>query len=465
MRVLSCALVAMIVATMSITAQIARGQSYSSAYDPRWQDSLWNEAIDLQDSGEHAQAIERLRRAAHLSRINEGLNAKSQLLYLRAEIASHRALNQLELADERQLYLSRIEATAVPSGPEKISALLAQGEWHQYALLQAIDDNEAAAARMGKAWNFYVKARNEALATYGESSELVPALEGMIRHQYISAARQGVGAALPGQINVYGQANGAPRSVFKRGLPFFARLQELRRDRLGVTREDQAQDFISMGDWAWWTGNRGHALGFYKSALALANGETVLTNDTEEQPASPTEVAPSTTPAGAQSEAQTATPQTSQANDQLSHNLAHAPNETPEVESVSSDGIAAVESTDTLENSLENPRFSVLESPVPLPAMRGFEPVLPVKESEANEQDLIVTFNVSKWGRAVNIQRTQDPVVEDSAVPRKIIRRLRSIRFRPVFVNGEPVESQTITWIFDLNTWSNPSETTKGTAA
>ena len=47
------------------------------AYDPRQQETLWNEAIYLQSSGQHSEAIEKLKRAAHLSRINVGLNAKS----------------------------------------------------------------------------------------------------------------------------------------------------------------------------------------------------------------------------------------------------------------------------------------------------------------------------------------------------------------------------------------------------
>jgi hypothetical protein len=464
MRMLSAALVALIAATMTITAHVAWGQAYTSAYDPRWQDSLWNEAIALQENGEHAQAIKRLRRAGHLSRINEGLNAKSQLLYLRAEIASHRALNQLELADERQLYLSRIEATVVPSGPEKISALLAQGEWHQYALLQAIDDNEGAAVRMQKAWNFYLRARDESLTTYGETSELIPALEGMIRNQYINAARQGVGAALPGQMNAFGQTNGAPRSIFKRGLPVFLNLQQLKRDRLGVSREMQADDLILMGDWAWWTGNRGYALDFYNSALALANGNVPREDTPEGVALLQEESAPEGIQIEESSGDQAPTSQASQISHQPNDSQAKALNAGPVGIPVNDVTMTVEKPANQPDSSLNDARFSILESPVPLPAVEGFEPVLPIKESEASEQDLIVTFNVSKWGKAINIQRIQDPVVEDSAVPRKIIRRLRSIRFRPAFVNGEPAESQTITWIFDLNTWSNSGKATKGTA-
>jgi len=49
------------------------------AYDPRQQESLWNTAIELQAQGRHEEAIPVLKRATHLSRISDGLNAASQL--------------------------------------------------------------------------------------------------------------------------------------------------------------------------------------------------------------------------------------------------------------------------------------------------------------------------------------------------------------------------------------------------
>ena len=84
------------------------------AYDPRQQESLWNTAIELQIQGRHEEAIPVLKRATHLSRISDGLNAASQLPYVRAEIRSYRALGELALADERHTYLSRIEKQVRP---------------------------------------------------------------------------------------------------------------------------------------------------------------------------------------------------------------------------------------------------------------------------------------------------------------------------------------------------------------
>ena len=102
-------LTALTVAMLTLTAPVAWGQATSfGAYDPRQAEVLWNEATRLQNEGQHLDAISKLKRAGHISRISDGLNARSQLPYLRAEIASLRALNELATADERQVYLSRI---------------------------------------------------------------------------------------------------------------------------------------------------------------------------------------------------------------------------------------------------------------------------------------------------------------------------------------------------------------------
>ena len=158
-----------------------------------------------------------------------------------------------------------------PQAPKKITALLRQAEWHQFALLEDIDEDEEATARMGKAWNFYRRALNESIATYGEdSAELFPALEGMVRAQYLLAGHRGIGASMPGRMDRERRDFAAGKSTFKRGLSVLVAMQQLNRDRLSVTREIQAQDMIRIADWAWWTGNRNYALNFYNTALALA---------------------------------------------------------------------------------------------------------------------------------------------------------------------------------------------------
>ena len=445
-------------ALLFAAAPHAFGQTgFFGAYDPRLQELLWNEAIELQQNGSHQEAIEKLKRAAHLSRINEGLDAKSQLPFVRAEISSHRALNQFVTADERHAYLSRIEASALPSGPEKITALLRQAEWHQFALLEDIDEDEEATARMGKAWNFYRRALNESIAAYGEdSAELLPALEGMVRAQYLLAGHRGIGASLPGRMDRERRDFAAGKSTFKRGLSVLVAMQQLNRDRLSVTREVQAQDLIRIADWAWWTGNRNYALDFYNTALALANGESLapVANETSpltevDAPVDPEATAPEPNTPGTDAGEGAATTQTLNAetepvNAAIEHEL--------------TDSAPIDEAVSTPENP-DYPTFRILEAPVALPAIAGFGPVLDIKTSEPAEGDLIVSFNISPTGKVVNIERVQLPVTTGPRGPERVIRRLRKTRFRPVFLDGEPIESDTITWTFEPKHWAMPGST------
>ena len=464
---------ALTVATLTLTAPMTWAQDgLFGAYDPRQQEDLWNEAIYLQSSGQHSEAIEKLKRAAHLSRINDGLNAKSQLPYLRAEIVSHRALEQLAMADERQAYLSRIESTTIPSGPEKVEALLAQAEWHQYALLQNIDEEEETTARMGKAWNFYRRALNESIATYGEESEaLIPALEGMVRAQYLLAGHRGIGAAMPGKMDRDATNYAAGKATFKRGLSVLVAMQQLNRDSLGVSREIQAEDLLRMGDWAWWTGNRMNAISFYQEALSLANGENLaeseasaseenaldtandeLEIDAESRPTSDapkTEIA-NTEPAG------TIVPAVSTLNADVQKGLPEvAKLQDPVVEALEDDA-GQPESEMAASSTEPYPAFRILDIPVALPAVPGFDPVLDIKQGEPAEGDLVVSFNISATGKAVNLERIQFPLVEGTRGPERVLRRLKKMRFRPVFEDGKPVESETITWVFEPKHWAMP---------
>ena len=459
---------ALALATPSVLAQ----NLMFGAYDPRQQETLWSEAISLQDSGQHSEAIEKLKRAGHLSRINEGLNAKSQLPYLRAEIASHRALNQLALADERQAYLSRIESTTIPSGPEKVEALLAQAEWHQYALLQDIDEEEESTARMGKAWNFYRRALNESIATYGEDSEeLIPALEGMVRAQYLLASHRGIGAAMPGKMDRDLRNYAAGKSTFKRGLSVLVAMQHLNRDRLGVSREIQADDLIRMGDWAWWTGNRMNAISFYQDALTLANGETLAVDTGEVSVSEQAEVAVESD--AVEGDIDSSIEVTEATGDMVDAVAPQAPITSKDEESspselVTTDNLAlelAETDGEPSENALAElptelfPTFRILNAPVALPAVPGFGPVLDIKQGEPAEGDLVVSFSISATGKAINLERIQFPVTEGARGPERVIRRLRKMRFRPVFEDGEPVESERMTWVFEPKHWAMPRAT------
>lgn len=503
--------------SLAITITLAAISGYAAwadaavygAYDPRQQEALWNTALELQAQGRHEEAIPVLKRATHLSRISDGLNAASQLPYVRAEIRSYRALDELALADERHAYLSRIEKQVLPSGVEKIDALLRHAEWHQYALLEDIDEDEAIQARMGKAWNFYRRALNESVATFGEDSEnLLPALHGMVRAQYLLAGHQGVGGAMPGKMRRERTSPTQSKAVFKRGISLLIAMQQLNRDRLMASREVQAEDLIRMGDWAWWTGNRNFALEFYGDAIKLANGEILNRGpDTNAELAAEEDVKNALAAPDASDRVERAEKDASEkvhlkddstdlaANEELPEVNAEGTLETGSLGPNSSSEEKLAERTDVDPNILETaeaypepstadtttsntsemseqiasaetgdddsatekfPTFRILETPVPLPAIEGFEPALKVKTEPATEADLIVTFTVNANGKVDNLERVQVPESAGPRSPDRVLRRLRRLRFRPVFEAGEPTESEPITWVFGPEHWASP---------
>jgi len=253
-------------------------------------------------------------------------------------------------------------------------------------------------------------------------------------------------------------------------------MQQLKRDKLGVSREVQAEDLILMGDWAWWTGNRLNAISFYQNALSLANGESLgeteetssvseletfdeenseLGGDTAATP--PSDLLKIEAPNAERSDAiaQVAGSTTAGARDRSEA----ASSSDPVIETLG-DGTGQLGSTTAASSTDLYPTFRILDTPVALPAVPGFDPVLDIKQGEPAEGDLVVSFNISATGKAVNLERIQFPVVEGTRGPERVLRRLKKMRFRPVFEDGIPVESETITWVFEPKHWAMPGAVT-----
>ena len=452
------------------------------AYDPRGQDLLWSTANQYQQAGQHEQAIPLYRQAAHLSRVNEGLEAASQIPFIRGEITSYRALNQLSVADDRQAYLARLENSLLPTGPEAVEALLRQAEWHQHMLLSNADDSDGAKIRMGRTWNLYVAALNKSLETYGEGSpELMPALEGMIRAHYLLADHRGLGAALPGEMRQKREevAN-ALRASYKRGVTLLKAIQHLNREVLEADLNTQADDYLRLGDWALWTGNRSAAFDYYDAALAVSRGEEPhlqeLPTELDEAGESDDAVATLVDDAEAVSLPTEARPRAQQPSAVTGQRLSlssssdlEAPLPDEPIPSMQDDDAVVVNDASLVGDSdqamsdasaisaaetVNEPLFRILDDIVQLPRLPGFGPVLPVKTEGVTEDDLIISFNINEVGKAVNIERIQFPVVEAIRGPERVIRRLRATRFRPVFEDGQPVASETITVAFDKSLWA-----------
>ena len=218
-----------------------------------------------------------------------------------------------------------------------------------------------------------------------------------------------------------------------------------------------------------------NAISFYQNALALANGETLA--ESEETPSTSKETLDTATDE-LEGDAETASPsdvqETQIPNAEPAETIAQ--NESTSMTDVQ-ELSEALELTDAVAEAFKDdaeqsevamsaspteiyPTFRILDTPVPLPAVPGFDPVLDIKQSEPAESDLIVSFNISATGKVVNLERVQFPVVEGTRGPERVLRRLKKMRFRPVFEDGKPVESETITWVFEPKYWAMPGSVT-----
>ena len=218
-----------------------------------------------------------------------------------------------------------------------------------------------------------------------------------------------------------------------------------------------------------------NAISFYQDALALANGETLAESEETSSTSKETlDTATDELEGDAETTSPSDVPETQIPNAEPAETIAQ--NESTSMIDVQ-ELSEAVELTDAVDEAFKDvaeqsevamptssteihPTFRILDTPVALPAVPGFDPVLDIKQGEPAESDLIVSFNISATGKVVNLERIQFPVVEGTRGLERVLRRLKKMRFRPVFEDGKPVESETITWVFEPKYWAIPGSVT-----
>ena len=95
-----------------------------------------------QAENKHPEAMNFFARALHLSRINEGLYAESQLPLLGYMIESHKAMGQLQDVDNKQSYRFRMQNRIYEAGdPQLMEATLEYTEWQRQAYLDGFAGN------------------------------------------------------------------------------------------------------------------------------------------------------------------------------------------------------------------------------------------------------------------------------------------------------------------------------------
>lgn len=131
--------------TAELRQQIADYERNGDTWRPEITEVLLSLGRQLQELGEHDDALQALERAVHLARVNQGLFSPQQLPAVALQVDSYLALNDWQQADALYQYMFIVESRAFPElGPEQIPSLERFVRWHVSAYEQRQGDYPAA---------------------------------------------------------------------------------------------------------------------------------------------------------------------------------------------------------------------------------------------------------------------------------------------------------------------------------
>jgi hypothetical protein len=246
-------------------------ESVQGAYAGALPEQLLSLGISLQQAGEHAEAVKVLKRGVHLARINDGLYSPQQIALLQREIASHVALGQYDVADERQHYMYRVQMRSMEKGLTRAQAFIDQAEW-QYNAYQ-LNLEGPGYPRLMSMWDLYRLALNDIISREGDTSPtLLEPLEGMLLAQYLIGLHpidQGSYGG-PEGLNAQQQANrfNAYRAQnYKKGQAVIQAMYDVQVANHGKNTRESAAALVLLGDWNLWQGQRDTAMAAYQQAV------------------------------------------------------------------------------------------------------------------------------------------------------------------------------------------------------
>ncbi len=360
---------------LAFEQSIAELERLDGPYATALPEQLLGLGAALQKLDRHEEAIELLKRGAHLARINGGLYTSEQIALIRREIRSHLALGNFDEVDARQEYLHRVERRSLANTEASAYALLEQANWQQQAFMAGIGEDEMLSERLIAMWNFYRLSMAEMIEVFGAASpELRKPLLGMLRTQYLIAGHQRFNPTDPKRDPTYVLQTGQRYRKGETVLLALAELSALNKASVAQIIDDK----LALGDWAWWFNKRTEALAYYDQVQTYA--------------------------------------------------------------------------TESKDPTATNYLMSALAQPLPLPMIEGIPTLPPPQPDDGGE--LVVSFQVTETGRAINIERLREPAVEqDEKAIDRLLRTLRDVRFRPRFADGLPVASDTLIWSWNSDAW------------
>ncbi len=116
-------------------------ESAGGAYDPALSQYLLGLGIAYQNDGKHAEAAEVLNRAAHVTRVNEGLYSTADLPILELLIESYAALGEWEEVGNRYHQMFQIHHRNYGNNDPRLLPMLDKlSAWHMRAYLQDLGE-------------------------------------------------------------------------------------------------------------------------------------------------------------------------------------------------------------------------------------------------------------------------------------------------------------------------------------
>jgi len=356
--------------------EITRLESAMGAYAGQLPEHLLSLGLSLQQRGQHQAAIDAFKLGIHLARVNDGLYSVQQIPMLQREIASHMALGQYAEADDRQLYLYRVQMRSMEGGMNRAKAFMQQARWQYNAYRLALDGQGF--ARLMSMWDLYRLALNDIVDRQGETSSLlVEPLEGMLLAQYliagydvddINASLSNDNFSMQQQLNRF---NAYRAQSYQKGRAVIQAIYDIELANNDGNSRQTAGSKVMLGDWLLWHGQRESAMKAYRQATA----ELVALGDAQED---------------------------------------------------------------------IDARFG---NPVALPNYDGARRLpATVPPEQAN---LLVTFDVNKQGKVLNIERVDTSDLAKGRANR-VLRTLRKTRFRPRLALGEPLDTEGVTRAYEI---------------
>jgi len=244
------------------------------AYSPELSQHLFGLGIAYQKAGRHGEAVDTLNRAAHVTRVNEGLYSASDLPILERLIESYAALGDWEQVEKGYNQFYRIHYRNYGErDPRLLPALQKLSSWHMRAYLDATGGeplNHLLTAR-----NLYDSSVAIMQANYASTDGRIAdalrqrALVDYYLASYVPAPEEGFGLNAASTAQVTAQAYMA--NSFNAGRDALERVVELRKQSGAGSELASSEALAELADWHQLFNRRQAAIRLYQDAWTFGS--------------------------------------------------------------------------------------------------------------------------------------------------------------------------------------------------